>query len=105
MTWHDVDGGLPPRTVTWPTADPTAALAEVLGEMQPVDVPGLPRFCGGAVGYAGYDTVRYVEKLDRPPTDDRQLPDLLVGQEPRDRVGSGLGHESGRSGAQGAPLM
>ena len=36
----------------------------------------LPRFCGGAVGYAGYDTVRYVERLPNPPLDDRGLPDL-----------------------------
>jgi anthranilate synthase component 1 len=28
------------------------------------------------VGYAGYDTVRYVERLPYPPPDDRQLPDL-----------------------------
>src|SRR5262249_14765424 len=39
-------------------------------------LPGLPRFCGGAVGYAGYDSVRYVERLPNPPPDDRQLPDL-----------------------------
>ncbi len=39
-------------------------------------MPGLPRFCGGAVGYAGYDTVRYVERLEKPPLDDRGLPDL-----------------------------
>ena len=25
-------------------------------------MPGLPRFCGGLVGYFGYDTVRYIEK-------------------------------------------
>jgi anthranilate synthase component 1 len=31
---------------------------------------------GGAVGYAGYDTVRYVEKLPNAPADDRELPDL-----------------------------
>jgi anthranilate synthase component 1 len=36
----------------------------------------LPRFVGGAVGYAGYDAVRYVERLPHPPVDDRQLPDL-----------------------------
>src|SRR5262249_1497129 len=30
----------------------------------------------GAVGYAGYDTVRYVERLEHPPADDRKLPDL-----------------------------
>src|SRR6267154_1796133 len=39
-------------------------------------IPGLPRFCGGAVGYAGYDAVRYVERLPNPPPDDRHLPDL-----------------------------
>ena len=36
----------------------------------------LPPFIGGAVGYAGYDTVRYVENLPDAPEDDRQLPDL-----------------------------
>ena len=36
----------------------------------------LPRFIGGAVGYAGYDVIRYTENLPNPPTDDRHLPDL-----------------------------
>ncbi|WP_146593227.1 anthranilate synthase component I [Novipirellula galeiformis] len=40
------------------------------------DVPGLPPFVGGAIGYAGYDVVRYVEKLPNAPLDDRDLPDL-----------------------------
>jgi anthranilate synthase component 1 len=31
---------------------------------------------GGAVGYASYDTVRYVEHLPNAPRDDRGLPDL-----------------------------
>jgi anthranilate synthase component 1 len=39
-------------------------------------VSGLPRFCGGAVGYFGYDVVRYVERLPNAPPDDRHLPDL-----------------------------
>lgn len=39
-------------------------------------LPELPPFVGGAVGYAGYDTVRYVENLPNAPDDDRQLPDL-----------------------------
>ncbi len=41
-------------------------------------VKGLPDFTGGWVGYAGYDTVRYLEgeKLSSPPPDDRGLPDL-----------------------------
>src|SRR5205823_7497282 len=40
---------------------------------------GLPRFLGGCVGYAGYDAVRYVERLPQPPPDDRHLPDLCFG--------------------------
>ena len=51
-------------------------------EVQGVKVahlPELPPFIGGAVGYAGYDTVRYAERLPNPPTDDRGLPDLSFG--------------------------
>ncbi len=40
---------------------------------------GLPPFVGGAIGYAGYDVVRYVENLPNAPEDDRDLPDLDFG--------------------------
>ena len=56
--------------------DPLRLLEERLAGYRAPHIPGLPRFCGGAVGYAGYDTVRYVENLPNPPADDRQLPDL-----------------------------
>jgi anthranilate synthase component 1 len=56
--------------------DPLHLLEEKLALYRAPHMPGLPRFCGGAVGYAGYDTVRYVERLPHPPLDDRQLPDL-----------------------------
>ncbi|MEM8680548.1 MAG: anthranilate synthase component I [Planctomycetota bacterium] len=39
----------------------------------------LPPFIGGAVGYASYDVVRYVESLPAAPLDDRGLPDLDFG--------------------------
>jgi anthranilate synthase component 1 len=42
-------------------------------------LPGLPRFCGGVVGYAGYDAARYVEHLPNAPKDDRRIPDLCFG--------------------------
>lgn len=51
-------------------------------------LPELPagnrrRFTGGWVGYAGYDTVRYVEReklsFDSAPVDDRGLPDMHFG--------------------------
>jgi len=56
--------------------DPLRKLEEALAAYRAPHVPGLPRFCGGAVGYAGYDTVRYVEHLPDAPEDDRGLPDL-----------------------------
>jgi len=56
--------------------DPLGLLEKKLAAYRAPHVAGLPRFCGGAVGYAGYDTVRYVENLPHPPPDDRHLPDL-----------------------------
>jgi anthranilate synthase component 1 len=56
--------------------DPFTTLQSELGRARSPHISGLPRFCGGAVGYAGYDTVRYVERLPNPPPDDRGLPDL-----------------------------
>jgi len=53
--------------------DPLAAMRELLGRYKPVATPGLPRFFGGAVGYLGYDMVRYFEKLPDAPPDDLNL--------------------------------
>ncbi len=78
VTWYDVDGGGPPRTAEWPTSDPTAALSEVLGELRPVDVPGLPRFWGGAVGWIAYDCVRAFEELPARAKPDLDLPPLCM---------------------------
>src|SRR6056297_275160 len=43
------------------------------------EMDALPPFIGGAIGYAGYDVVRYVEDLPDAPQDDRGLPDLDFG--------------------------
>lgn len=59
--------------------DPLARLADLVASYRAVHLPELPRFAGGAVGYAGYDVVRYYEPLPNPPVDDRHLPDLLFG--------------------------
>jgi anthranilate synthase component 1 len=48
-------------------ADPAALVAALVAEAQPVAVPGLPRFWGGAVGCFAYDTVRGFERLGGPP--------------------------------------
>jgi anthranilate synthase component 1 len=56
--------------------DPLKALEDWLAGLRGPHLPDLPRFTGGAVGYAGYDAVRYIERLPNPPPDDRRLPDL-----------------------------
>jgi anthranilate synthase component 1 len=43
------------------TADPLAFVREFLSRYRVAELPGLPRFCGGLVGYFGYDTVRWIE--------------------------------------------
>jgi anthranilate synthase component 1 len=68
--------GTPPRRTELEHPDPLRLLEEKLSAYRAPHLPGLPRFCGGAVGYAGYDAVRYVERLPSPPPDDRGLPDL-----------------------------
>ncbi len=57
--------------------DPFADLERLIARYHAVHPPGLPRYIGGAVGYAAYDAVRYSEKLPHTPPDDRNLPDLL----------------------------
>jgi anthranilate synthase component 1 len=59
--------------------DPLALLEERLAFYRSPHLTGLPRFCGGAVGFIGYDSVRYVERLPNAPPDDRGLPDLAFG--------------------------
>jgi anthranilate synthase component 1 len=54
-------------------------LREKLGKQTVASIPDLPPFVGGAIGYAGYDVVRYVERLPNAPLDDRGLPDLDFG--------------------------
>jgi anthranilate synthase component 1 len=54
-------------------------LQRFVGQYSAPALSGLPRFLGGAVGFAGYDTVRYLENLPNAPVDDRQLPDLQFG--------------------------
>jgi anthranilate synthase component 1 len=58
------------------SADPLDELRRRLAAHQAVRLPELPPFEGGAIGYAGYDVVRYVENLPDAPADDRGLPDL-----------------------------
>jgi anthranilate synthase component I len=56
---------------------PVEELASLLARHQAVALPGLPRFCGGAVGYMGYDAVRWFEKLPAGARTDLDLPDAV----------------------------
>lgn len=58
--------------------DPFAILKDILKSYKPVPLPGVRMFNGGLVGYIGYDTVRFIEKIpDRNP-DDLALPDIQL---------------------------
>jgi anthranilate synthase component 1 len=58
--------------------DPLEAVSEELQKYKPVTMPGLPRFFGGFVGYIGYDTVRYFEKLPDNDHPGHGLPDIFL---------------------------
>ena len=63
------------KTETLPLGDnPLDHIRTILSEFQPVPVPGLPRFVGGAVGYLGYDVVRFFEPVPGYPKDSARLP-------------------------------
>jgi anthranilate synthase component I len=48
--------------------DPLNYIRDYMARYQPVQVAGIPRFFGGAVGYLGYDSVRNFERLpDKNP--------------------------------------
>ncbi len=52
-------------------ANPLQALKALVSELGAAEYADLPRFCGGAVGFLGYDMVRFMEELSpdgRPVT-------------------------------------
>ena len=49
-------------------------IRQILKRYRPVKLVGLPRFCGGLVGYVSYDAVRQIEKLPDKNPDDLRLP-------------------------------
>ncbi len=56
-------------------SDPLNLIAEELHKYRVVSLEGLPRFCGGAVGYLSYETVCHFEKLPSPECDSLNLPE------------------------------
>lgn len=60
------------------TGDPLGELQKVMREYRFVSRPELPRFAGGAVGFLGYDTVRFAEpSVPMARRDELQLPEMI----------------------------
>jgi anthranilate synthase component 1 len=57
--------------------DPLHVLKQEMKRCEWVADPDLPRFCGGAVGFMGYDIVRYFEDIPNTTDDDLGLPDCI----------------------------
>jgi anthranilate synthase component 1 len=58
--------------------DPLEAVRGILEGVRTVQVPGLPRFTGGWVGYFGYDLVRYFEDLPDRGLKGFDLPEFFL---------------------------
>jgi anthranilate synthase component 1 len=71
-----IDEGGRSRAVS--TDDPLAVLEELLARHRPAELPGVPRFAGGAVGYVGYDLARRFERLPERAADDLGLADAQL---------------------------
>ena len=56
---------------------PLDEIKKIMRGFRSVDVPGLPRFYGGLVGYIGYDTVRFFENIPDKNKDELGIPDTL----------------------------
>ena len=61
---------------TFESENPLEEIRRRTAKVKVALLEGMPPFTGGAVGYAGYDTVRYVENLPNAPQDDRGLADM-----------------------------
>jgi len=62
------------------TDDPLAFIRQFRDRFRVPELPGLPRFVGGLVGYFGYDTVRFAEPhlFAGMPADELELPDIML---------------------------
>ncbi len=73
--------GTEPYTVLTTQAEdksnPLPLIAKELNKYKVVPVSGLPRFCGGAVGYLAYETTTRFEELPSPDNDTLELPESL----------------------------
>jgi len=57
--------------------DPLNEIKKIMRGFNPVSINGLPRFCGGLVGYLGYDMVRFFEAIPDKNKDELNLNDAV----------------------------
>jgi anthranilate synthase component 1 len=55
--------------------NPIDTIKALMGKYRGAEILKLPRFNGGAVGFFGYDLIRYYENLPNVPEDDLRLPE------------------------------
>jgi len=65
------------KPVTFEAEDPVDILKKEISLYKPVDVPGLPRFSGGLVGYMGYDMVKFFERVPDNKKSGLDMPDMF----------------------------
>ena len=56
--------------------DPIDEIRSIMDDFKFVSVSGLPRFCGGLVGYIGYDMVRFFEDIPDNNPEEFDIPDM-----------------------------
>ena len=58
--------------------DPLIELQRILGQFKFVAPPDVPHFLGGAIGYIGYDVIRFFEPtVPIHPRDDLKIPEMI----------------------------
>jgi para-aminobenzoate synthetase component I len=67
-----VDGQIVP-------GDPFSVLARELARFRNPQAGGAAPFCGGAVGFIGYEAGRHLERLPEPKPDDMNFPEMFMG--------------------------
>ncbi len=65
------------KSSTVTTRNPLEELKKLFAELKPASIPELPRFCGGAIGYASYDMVRNFEELPTYQPKEAMVPDAV----------------------------